>query len=175
MIKSGAPSYTLSKDHRLALGKIKSRGSFATCWAPWRTGRGYPMQRASMCHDGYLPLHCVLLGDKGWNDSLQMADTDRTASGQESRCANSTPTGYCLFPRLNQFNTLFRAERLVDVAASIEQNDVDPEQPESDLGGYLSGAGGLLGHRFGWCCGIRVDGDTRRRSGGGHGGRVGGR
>jgi hypothetical protein len=87
---------------------------------------GYPMQRVSMCHESYLPLHYVLLfphGDPGWHDKLLLTDTGRDR--QRTRLTLRAFHAYRLFPCLNEFDHLFRGERLfqqymVDAAATIE-------------------------------------------------------
>jgi Helitron helicase-like domain at N-terminus len=89
---------------------------------------GYPLQRVSTLHPSYLPLHYVLLfphGDPGWHPGLRLLETH--GPRKRTQLTMSHYHAYRLFPRLTEFNTLFRGQRLfqqylVDAAATIDQN-----------------------------------------------------
>jgi hypothetical protein len=93
-----------------------------------RATPGAPMERISVCNKAYLPLHYVLLypyGEPGWSPDLHLAATDRDRI--RTRLTLNQYHAYRLFPRVDDFNAIFRARRLfqqyvVDAAATIEQN-----------------------------------------------------
>jgi hypothetical protein len=87
-----------------------------------------PLQRVSVCSKSYLPLHYVLLfpyGEPGWSPDLQLTTTSQDR--ERTRLTLRHFHAHRLFPRVDDFNTIFRARRLfqqyvVDAAATIEQN-----------------------------------------------------
>jgi hypothetical protein len=85
------------------------------------------LERVSLCNPNYLPLQYVLLypyGERGWSPNLRLTtNEDRVRERLSLRDYHA----HRLFPRLDDFNAIFRAKRLfqqyvVDAAATIEKN-----------------------------------------------------
>jgi PIF1-like helicase len=98
---------------------------------------GPPLQRVSILHPSYLPLHYVLLfphGDPGWHPGLCLLETH--GPRKRTQLTLNHYHAYRLFTRRDEFNTLFRAQRL------FQQYLVDAAVHDATNHFYLQGAGG---------------------------------